>query len=93
MTQWKDGLIGSGALGVLADATLNGADLIFGSLDLVMESIDLLYPATVALNQLAPNVGWIDQTLVTDVMVVIALLYLVHLVNRLRKRLKNNERA
>ena len=92
MTDWKDGLIGGGALGVLADATLNGADLILGSVDLLMGSVDLLYPATIALNRLAPSIEWLNQGLVADVMVVIAILYLVHLLNQLRQRLKN-ERA
>ena len=90
MTRWKDGLLGGGALGVLADATLNSADLIFGSFDLVMGSVDLLYPAMAVLARIAPSVGWLDQTLVTDLMVAIAMLYLVHLINRLRQRLKND---
>ncbi|MDR5657291.1 hypothetical protein RH831_08870 [Halodesulfurarchaeum sp. HSR-GB] len=90
MNDWKDGLLGGGALGVLADVTLNGADLIFGSFDLVMGSVDLLYPAMAVLARIAPDVGWLDQALVTDLLVVIAILYLVHLINRLRQRLKND---
>ena len=87
---WKEGILGSGALTVIADGLLNSFDLIFGSIDLLMGSVDLLYPIIIVLNRIAPSLGWLDQQLLTNLMLVIALLYLVHLINKLRKRLTND---
>ena len=86
----KDALLGSGALGILADGFLNGFDLILGSFDLLMGSVDILYPLALVATRVAPSFEWLDESLVTNVMLFIAALYAVHLLNKLRKRIQND---
>lgn len=85
----KDALLGGGVLGILLDGVFNSFNLIFGSLDLLMGSVDILYPIILVLNRLSINFGWLDQDLITNLVLVISVLYLIHLSLRLKRRVQN----
>lgn len=81
----KEKLLGSGALVVLIDAGFN-------SFDLILSVVDVLFPMVALVsNQLAPEIGWLNQELMQNLLIVVALLYLVHLSEKLYRRLRNND--
>ncbi|UWG47041.1 hypothetical protein HSRCO_0747 [Halanaeroarchaeum sp. HSR-CO] len=88
----KDTLLGGGAVGLLLDATLNSFDLLLGSFDLLLGSVDLLYPMVIVGSRIAPALDWLDESLMTDLMLVVASLYLLHLTLRLKRRYTNERR-
>lgn len=86
----KDKILGSGALAILLDALLNSFDLLFMLLDVLMGSIDVLFSMTVVTSgYLAPNLDWLDEQLMTNVLVVVAMLYLLHLSMRFKRRVQD----
>ena len=85
----RDALLGSSAVAVLADGVLNSFDLILGSVDVLLGSVDLLYPIVLVLNRLADGIAWLDQDVVANLMLVIGVLYLVHLLFKLKQRVQN----
>lgn len=79
----KNALLGSGALAVLLDATIN-------SFDLVLTVVDVVFPmVAVTSSYLAPNLDWLSEATMSKLVVFFALLYLVHLSLKLKRRIQN----
>lgn len=87
---WKDALLGGGALGIAFDATLNSFDVILSGVDILLGSSDVLFTIFVVLNgSVAPNLDWLSEDLMRNLLLLAALLYLVHLSMKLKRRLEN----
>lgn len=79
----QEKLFGGVSVGVLLDVGLNSADV------LLTLSDTLFTPMMVTAFTIAPEVSWLDQQLATNVAVVIAALYVIHLITKRLEVFKN----
>lgn len=79
----RDTITGSGAVAVIFDLTLNSADILLSMADI------LFTPVTIWAFTVAPNVDWVDTQLATNIAVVVASLYVIHLLTTRIEVFKN----
>ncbi|WP_128478341.1 hypothetical protein [Halorussus pelagicus] len=71
---------------VVGHYVLNGAG-VFALADWVMVNIDLLLPlATTLQHRIAPNVGWLDQSLLNQVILALSVVFVLVTVMRIARR-------
>jgi len=75
-----------GAGSLVGHYLFNGAG-VFALADWVMVNIDLLLPlATTLQHRIAPKVGWLDQSLLNQVILALSVVFILVTVTRLARR-------
>lgn len=70
-------------VGVLGDALITGGDLLVVLFDIALATGETWYaPLAVTAGTIAPEVSWLDQTLLTQLTVLAATLYVGNVVRR-----------
>ncbi len=87
----RQDVFGAGIVGLLIEFVLHGGEFIISLLGFLAMNVDLLLPLLTTLQSwIAPEIAWLDASLINNVVLAVALLYIGVLLARLYNRYTND---